>query len=222
MDDDEEVVDLLGGERRGRLIHDEHPRVGGERLGDLDHLLLGDRQVPDHHVRVDVDVQASEDRPRLPLHLPLGEHARFGALASEEDVFGDRQVLAHVQLLVDDRHAHLLRLFGGEVRGDLLAEELHRAAVAGVDAAQDLHERGLSRAVFPEQGHHLARAQVEGDVVQRLDAGEGLVDMFHLNDIILHPIHLSFPCPGPCYGFSIAPPAADGKGGGFGLMGGIF
>ena len=36
--------DLVDAERRRRLVEDDHRGVGGERLGDLDELLLGDRQ----------------------------------------------------------------------------------------------------------------------------------------------------------------------------------
>ena len=44
-DDAEEFLDFRLGERRRRLIHDEHLGVEGERLGDLDHLLFGNGQV---------------------------------------------------------------------------------------------------------------------------------------------------------------------------------
>ena len=40
----EEHLDLVLGERRGRLVHDEQPRVERERLDDLDDLLLRDRE----------------------------------------------------------------------------------------------------------------------------------------------------------------------------------
>ena len=46
-DDAEELVDLGPAQRRGRLVHDDQPRLHRQRAGDLDHLLLGDRQVAD-------------------------------------------------------------------------------------------------------------------------------------------------------------------------------
>ena len=36
----EQLVHLAGGQRRGRLVHDQHRGLGGERLGDLDHLTV--------------------------------------------------------------------------------------------------------------------------------------------------------------------------------------
>ena len=41
-DDPEQLVDLGVVQRRGRLVHDQHVGVERQRLGDLDHLLLGD------------------------------------------------------------------------------------------------------------------------------------------------------------------------------------
>ena len=46
-DDRVEQLDLVVGERGGRLVHRDDPRVEADRLGDLDDLLLGDRQGAD-------------------------------------------------------------------------------------------------------------------------------------------------------------------------------
>ena len=40
-----EQLDLVVGQGRGRLVHDEQPRVEGERLDDLDDLLLRDAEL---------------------------------------------------------------------------------------------------------------------------------------------------------------------------------
>ena len=43
-DDLVQLIDLAATERRRRLVHDDELGVHGERLGDLDHLLLGDAE----------------------------------------------------------------------------------------------------------------------------------------------------------------------------------
>ena len=40
LDDSEQVLGLAGGQARGRFIHDEHPGLGGQGLGDFHELLL--------------------------------------------------------------------------------------------------------------------------------------------------------------------------------------
>jgi hypothetical protein len=46
-DDREQPLHLVRGERGGWLIEDEHARIDGERLGDLDQLLVGHRETAD-------------------------------------------------------------------------------------------------------------------------------------------------------------------------------
>ena len=46
-DDRVEQLDLVVGERRGRLVHLDDPGVEAHRLGDLDDLLLGDGERAD-------------------------------------------------------------------------------------------------------------------------------------------------------------------------------
>ena len=41
-DDPEKALDLDGGQRRGRLVHDHTRALNEQRLGDLDDLLVGD------------------------------------------------------------------------------------------------------------------------------------------------------------------------------------
>ena len=49
-------VDLVGAERGGRLVHDEHARLVGQRPRDLDHLLL--REPERAHGRAHVERHA--------------------------------------------------------------------------------------------------------------------------------------------------------------------
>ena len=66
LDDAEEAVDLGRGQRRGRLVHHDHARLGRERLGDLDDLLVGDREPARDAVGVELDAELRRTaaRPR--------------------------------------------------------------------------------------------------------------------------------------------------------------
>ena len=46
----EQVLDLVGRERGGRLVHDQEPRARRERLRDLEQLPVGDAQAADRRV----------------------------------------------------------------------------------------------------------------------------------------------------------------------------
>ena len=48
VDDLDELLHLVGREAAARLVHDDELRVEGQRLGDLDHLLVRDAQLRHH------------------------------------------------------------------------------------------------------------------------------------------------------------------------------
>ena len=62
LDDAEQPLDLGRRERRGRLVHHDHARVRRQRLGDLDQLLVGDREPAREPVRVEPDAELVEQR----------------------------------------------------------------------------------------------------------------------------------------------------------------
>ena len=91
---------------------------------------------------------------------------------AQEHVFGHRQMGAHVELLVNDGDAQLLRSFGSKV-ADRFAPDKIFARITLINSGNNFHEGGLTGAVFPKQGVHFSRAQIKGHVVQRLDPREG-------------------------------------------------
>ncbi len=158
----------------GRLVHDQHTRAPGQRLGDLHQLLLGDREPAGDAIRVDAHPQPGEDLLHLALHR-TGVDAAAAAqrLAADEDVLGDRQVGEQRWLLVDDRDPAL----GGVARAveeDVLAVDRQRSAVGLMDAAEDLDQRRLPGAVLADERMGLAGVELQGHVLQGVHAGERL------------------------------------------------
>ena len=70
--DPEQLLRLMFGQRGGRLVQDQDAAVQRQGLGDLDQLLLGDRQPPGGQPRVDVGQrrQAPRRRARSGLRRP--------------------------------------------------------------------------------------------------------------------------------------------------------
>ena len=66
----EQAVDLVGRQRRRRLVHDQHPGVEGDRLGDLHRLLCRDRERVGRGTGIDVDVEGPQDGVRFLVHPP--------------------------------------------------------------------------------------------------------------------------------------------------------
>jgi len=65
---------------------------------------------------------------------------------------------------------------------DLFAKELDRSAVLGVDSGQNLHQRAFARAVFADQRKHLARVERQVYAVERMHAGEELLNPCHVQN----------------------------------------
>ena len=66
--DAEQDLRLPLGQRGGRLVQDQHAAIERQRLGDLDQLLLGDREV---RTRVEGRYRTVARGPRLPASMPL-------------------------------------------------------------------------------------------------------------------------------------------------------
>ena len=176
LDQAEQLVGLALGERGGRLVQDQHRELGAERLGDLDHLLLGARQAsrPAGAGRSG-KAEPGEDRLGAPVQLALVEQAATGRLGAEEQVLLDRHLRHQGELLehrADPERAGVVH----RVQLDRLAAKRDAPGVRAQRAGGDRDQGRLAGAVLAEQDVHLARAQVEIDPVERQHAGKALGD----------------------------------------------
>ena len=173
-DDLKEMRDFLFGQRGSRLVHDQDVGVVRHRLGDFDHLPIGDAEVAHFGLGIDADVEPIEQFPRAPPHLVVPHEAQaVERLAANPDVFRHRHVIHQVEFLMDHRDAVLQRV-ERRSQTDFLALESEGAGVRLVDAGDDLHQRRFARAVLAHQRVDVAALEAERDVVERQHAGKGL------------------------------------------------
>jgi hypothetical protein len=148
--------------------------AGGDRLADLDDLLVRDGQAARDPRRVKLDPEPGEYRRRLGAHRPpVDAPPGPQRLAPDEHVLRDGQVREQRGLLVDDRDPRRLR-HRRTMQRDLLAIDRQGARVRLVYPGQDLHQGRLARAVLPDEGVHLPWVQLDGSVQQRVHGAEGL------------------------------------------------
>jgi hypothetical protein len=100
----------------------------------------------------------------------------------QAQIFGDRQIRAEDQFLVNDgdsaRHGVARR---SERPPPAVYNDLSR--VRCVHPGQDFAERALPRAVLSEQGMALTRADREAHVAERRNAGKILRDVLKLDHV---------------------------------------
>ena len=185
----EQLLRLRLGDGRGRFVHDQYARVQGNRLGDLHHLLFAHAQRLQRPLRAQIQLQQAQVLLRLLLLGALVHKAQLvGLLTAHKHVFGDGELLHHLQFLVNLGDAQLA---GNDGASDVLqlAVDVDFALVVHQRSRQDVHQRGLARAVFTHQRQHLARIQAEIDLVQRPHRAEALADANHFQKLA----HIALP-----------------------------
>ncbi|GAB3981986.1 hypothetical protein GCM10027615_63730 [Plantactinospora veratri] len=169
-------LDLVVGQRRGGLVHDEQPRVEGQRLGDLDDLLLRDAEMSHPGVgRQGGLPDRAEQSAGAAEHLPAVDEPSAYRFMAQVHVLRDGALRQQVELLVDDADAGPLRVARTAERAGF-TREFDGALVRAVSARDDLHEGGLPGTVLTDDGVHLARPDVEVDTVEDAYPEEGLSD----------------------------------------------
>ena len=171
----EEPLAFAGGERGGGLVEDEEARLLGDRLGELDELLLAAPEAAERGARVDV-AEADAGEHATGGHVQAteaDEAAAVGPVAAEEDVLGDAERAGGGELLVDEADAEVLAFAhrgergGAAVEGDL-------AGRGREGAGDDVDQRRLAGAVLADEADDLARRDAEVDAVQHGHVAEAL------------------------------------------------
>ena len=185
-DEGEQVVNLRICQNRGGLVQNQDLGiVVRERLGDLNHLLLGNRQGSDLCLGINGQMEAVQQLLGSAVLLGLVQENTLGGLASDVNIIRNGQVLHQVQFLMYDTDASVLCVLGA-IDFDLLTEEFNGTAVLGVDTGQNLHQCGLTGAVFADQCHDFTAAHFELCVIQRVNTGEVFLNALHLQNCFAH------------------------------------
>ena len=115
VDDPVEPLDLVLGERRGRLVHDHDARVQRHRACDLHELDLRHREVAGLGIGVELDADLVEEPAGVASHPGVVHESEAAAREpAQPDVLHDRARRDRVELLLDHRDAcaHRLRRRG--------------------------------------------------------------------------------------------------------------
>ena len=151
-----EFLALARVESGGGLVEAQQPRPAGERAGDAHELALSLRELVGHRLGGPVETDQSE-RP-------------VGLSAGDGDVLADLEVVEQVGVLPRPRQAAAGSLVRRQ-RTDVLPVE--RDAPRERDEARDrVDQRRLAGAVRSDQADQLALADLEVDVLERVDAAE--------------------------------------------------
>jgi hypothetical protein len=121
------------------------------------------------------NAEAGEDRLGAPVQLALVEQAATGRLGAEEQILLDRHLRHQRELLEYRADAERARVMH-RVQLDRRAAEGDPPGIGPQRAGGDRDQGRLAGTVLAEQDVHLARPQLEVDLVERQHTGEALGD----------------------------------------------
>ncbi len=186
LDEVRDALALGGGKACQRLVQQQHLRLGAERDAEIDQPLPAIGQFAaldgldpfeaeefDQFRGLGVDVLVVIDI------APEVEAAGVLRLQRQPQVFVDRQPLEQIgdlerarqPLMADRLRRHAL---------DLAAVQLDGAGIGRVEAGDQIEQRGLSRAVRPDQGMDFAGADLQARIGHRANAAKTLRDAAHV------------------------------------------
>ena len=158
----------LGREHRGRLVQDEQLRVGEQRADDFHPLHFAHTQGVHRTFGVNVQAVLGGFLADAAGHLTQAQ----AFVQTEPHVFGHRDGVKQIEMLEHHADAKRARLFGVAHMGHLAVKG--NLAGVGLDGAvDDLHQRGLARAVFAQHGVGLAWQHRQRHIAVGDDAGIG-------------------------------------------------
>ncbi|MEH2473383.1 hypothetical protein V1281_005431 [Nitrobacteraceae bacterium AZCC 2161] len=87
-----QLVDFGPAQGRGRLVEDKDSSVDRNTFGDLNELLLADRQCPAGPLDIEIDADLAKHVASAGHHLPAAEPSVLAWLAAKKHVLGNPQV----------------------------------------------------------------------------------------------------------------------------------
>ena len=140
--------------------------VTDQVAGNFDHLLMADAQFTDRGVRVDgVEPDPSHGGRCQLAQALVADPAETAGQVVEKQVFRDGQRRQQVQFLHDHAHTKAFGLAAAAGRVGL-ATVGHVPGGGHLQAADELGQRTLARAVLAGQGQHFAGAQAQADLAE--------------------------------------------------------
>ena len=168
----EQAGGFLRREHRGRFIEDQDSGAAIERLEDFHALAFADAQVGSAGVRIHREAEAGTGLDQTGAGFAAMGTQRPQRLRAEQHVVEHGQVVGEGEVLV--HHADARGERGPRLAGrERLPEDFDAARIGHVVPEQDADQRALAGAVLAQQPEHLARVEIERDVVvgyQRAEA----------------------------------------------------
>src|SRR6266567_1107098 len=166
-----QCVRIMIGQWRGGLIHDDQAALEGDRPRDLYKLALRQAKLCNRLPCVELASQLLQDTASPRVHLAYVYEPESSGVAPQENILRHAQLRHERQFLVHKADAQRLRITRSiEPNGPVVPKDFSR--IRPHHATDDVHERGLARAILAHERMHLGPPQIKVDVVEYPDTTE--------------------------------------------------
>ena len=172
-------VFLIQGRRR--LVQNQQLRVLCECFRNLDQLLFAGSDFFNQNP----GILRKADHLQIFVRLRVGfipvDSGFLSSFIAEIHILADRHLRNQRQFLMNDNDSAALGVFNRIETADLaVVDNISLIGSVRIDAAQNIHQRGLSGAVLAYEGMDLAFLNLKIDVVESFYARKGLCNALHL------------------------------------------
>ena len=172
---------LAGIEARGRLVEQQHGRIGRQSAGKFDQALVPIAEARDRLARA----RSEPDKIECGLGAPPQRRGACGdervafAFGADDDIFERSHRAEQPDVLEGAREAEGGALVRRQA-GHFDAVDENRARIGAVEPGDDIERRCLAAPVGADQRMHAAAAHLKIDAVDRLQAAKILDETAHL------------------------------------------
>ena len=146
-------------------------------------MLLTNTEIADRDVRIELKLQFVEHPLRAAVELFGANESEAPRLATEKNIFGDRELRNERQLLMHDGDPGIFgRMHAVELAHLTVHANLALVGAVRIDAAEDVHESGFAGAIFADERVNLAGMEIDRNTIERKDARKALGDLAHFQD----------------------------------------
>ena len=181
---------MLGGDAGGRFVQDQRFDAQSQQANDLQLLALGNQEVVDELVGVQFKAETRGQLAQARFGLRPLKREAIGAAVNKilqdgESADIQRVLLQHADAIGDGRRR------AGIVDSAIIDQDL--ASVRRLEAGENLHQGRFSGAILAQNPDNPPMAELDVDVVIRVDGAKTLVDVpqFNIHLVTLRPSPLS-------------------------------
>ena len=170
----------------GRLVQNQQVGFFAQCFCDLDQLLFANTKAIDRYVNIFI-FQTNASQQFLCFAAgsgPVDDAFACQTFVTDEYVFGNGQIWAQRQLLMDDNDTFCFGFTNVVEFADLtVVHDIAAVLTIRINTGQNVHEGGFTCAVFAADRHDLALTHFQINVIQCFYAGKFLGDVVHFQDI---------------------------------------